>query len=110
MLEMVNTSPFYLAENKMEYQSCSIGYVTFPATLDKINSLPWDNFISMADACLYAAKYSGKNNWIGIQEITDPDLLMKNISAKKLQFWHQQQKVTLTTSLSSLDDIKWDSN
>jgi two-component system cell cycle response regulator len=109
MLHMVNTIPFELADNKTANQSCSIGYVSFPATLKTINSLHWHTFISLVDACLLAAKYSGKNTWVGIQDITDTDLPMDNISAKKLQLWYQQQ-VTLITSLSSPDDIKWDPN
>jgi two-component system cell cycle response regulator len=107
MLDMVNTTPFELTNNKTANQSCSIGYVSFPATLKTINSLHWHTFISLADACLDAAKYSGKNTWVGIQDIIDTDLPMHNISAKKLQDWYQQQ-VTLITSLSSPDDIKWD--
>ncbi|MFT6270174.1 MAG: diguanylate cyclase (GGDEF)-like protein [Alphaproteobacteria bacterium] len=109
MLEMVSKFEFALPNGKTSYQTCSIGYVSIPLMLTKTNELDWHTFISMADACLYAAKYSGKNTWIGIKDISAADLTSANVTRENIALWHGQQKVELTTSLPSTHDIKWDS-
>lgn len=110
MLEVVSKPAFNLLNGKVSHQTCSIGYVSIPLSLTNISELDWHTFISMADACLYAAKYSGKNTWVGVEDITTADILTSNITREKLALWHGQEKIQLATSLASIKDIRWDLN
>ena len=53
--------------------TCSIGYCCYPPNLRNIQQLDWVNTIELADKCLYAAKQSGKNTWVGIEEVHTED-------------------------------------
>lgn len=46
--------------------TCSLGFAALPDTGDAGN-LSWEAVVSMADLCMYAAKRSGRNRWIGMQ-------------------------------------------
>jgi two-component system cell cycle response regulator len=107
MLEVINKDEFSFSNTQNRTLSCSIGYVCYPMTVLVDKNIHWHSIISLADACLYAAKYSGKNTWVGLEDIVDLELSIKNPSCKKLGDWHKQGKVVLNTSLSSDDLLKW---
>jgi hypothetical protein len=32
----------------------------------------WEDVVSLADQCLYAAKNNGRNNWVGVRALNAP--------------------------------------
>jgi hypothetical protein len=55
--------------------TCSIGFVPFPLHPEAPDLGSWRVAIEVADQCLYAAKRSGRNRWVGaiIPPGTPPD-------------------------------------
>ncbi|TKB43759.1 GGDEF domain-containing protein [Thalassotalea mangrovi] len=45
--------------------TCSIGFVSFPVFKSQPESVSWSKALEIADHCLYAAKHSGRNAWMG---------------------------------------------
>lgn len=46
--------------------TCSIGFAPWPFSLDWPELGDWEGSVDLADRCLYAAKRSGKNAWVGL--------------------------------------------
>ncbi|UUZ53153.1 GGDEF domain-containing protein [Massilia sp. H-1] len=56
-------------------KTCSIGFAAFPAIESAPHAHPWEEVVKMADQCLYAAKLSGRDAWVGLvmpEDATDP--------------------------------------
>jgi len=47
-------------------KTCSIGFAAFPAVESAPGAHPWEDVVKMADQCLYAAKLSGRDTWVGL--------------------------------------------
>lgn len=107
MLEAVSEELFELTDRINQELTCSIGYASYPLMLEDNIDKHWHGLISMADACLYAAKYSGKNSWIGAEKLLDKDLELDDVTPKKLNKWQQQNKIKIVSSIDSNEDIRW---
>jgi len=62
----VETHQFDIGIEKPLRLTCSIGIAVFPFLPNWPEALNWDRVLEVADACLYAAKRSGRNAWIGL--------------------------------------------
>lgn len=47
-------------------KTCSIGFSAFPVIEGSPNLFTWEEAIELADQCLYAAKNSGRDGWVGV--------------------------------------------
>jgi diguanylate cyclase (GGDEF)-like protein len=48
--------------------SCSVGYAFHPFVTGDPDSISWEQVLVVADRALYAAKASGRNAWVGLEE------------------------------------------
>ena len=48
--------------------SCSIGFALFPFVESDPAALGWEQVLTVADRALYAAKASGRDTWVGLEE------------------------------------------
>ena len=55
-------------------KTCSIGYAIFPFYQDAPQDCTWEQVIDLADICLYAAKNSSRNAWVGISGMLPQDI------------------------------------
>jgi diguanylate cyclase (GGDEF)-like protein len=46
--------------------TCSIGFSLFPFQPDHLEGASWEDQVLVADRCLYAAKRSGRDGWVGV--------------------------------------------
>ncbi len=56
-------------------QTCSLGFAAFPVLESAPDAYAWEDAVKMADQCLYAAKHSGRDAWVGVvlpADATDP--------------------------------------
>jgi len=60
---------FDLGNGRTLHKTCSIGYVFYPFLRGTPLEVPWERMATVADQCLYAAKHSGRDMWIGVQAI-----------------------------------------
>jgi diguanylate cyclase (GGDEF)-like protein len=47
--------------------TCSVGYAAFPFQLDDPAWIGWERLMEIVDACLYLAKRTGRNAWVGAE-------------------------------------------
>jgi len=92
--------------------TASIGYaLCTPPDLENVfeTAYSWQDIVELADACLYAAKHSGRNAWVGVEP--DAQKLSKAQDIRPdVQAWLAGGYAELRTSLAQPDDINWKSN
>ncbi len=104
LVDTVQQELFPLSEAPPVAVSCSVGYACYPLPLGE-SPLHWEHLLKLADLCLYAAKYSGRNGWVGLETIkADTGLLSGIIAPGQLQLWHAEGKLQVQHSFAQL---KW---
>lgn len=58
--------PFDLGLPQPVQITCSIGFSLFPFQADHLEAASWEDQVRVADRCLYAAKRSGRDGWVGV--------------------------------------------
>jgi hypothetical protein len=53
-----------------------VGFSSYPLLPEEVTYFSWEQIVEIADQCLYAAKHSGRNAWVGI--IPDLDNIQRN--------------------------------
>lgn len=81
LLQAFRNFDFKLPNGMTLQKTCSIGYCPFPLVGDKPEAVAWAQAMEMADLCLYAAKRSGRDGWVGMTpaEGADPEVLAKQL-------------------------------
>jgi diguanylate cyclase (GGDEF)-like protein len=64
-------TPFSISNDKIIRLTCSIGFASWPFFGFEPDALGWQEILALADRCLYLAKNSGRNAWIGISARPD---------------------------------------
>jgi len=62
----IESHPFDLTPEVTIQKTCSIGFTCFPFDPRAVDLLTWSQVVDLADRCLYAAKHSGRNAWVGL--------------------------------------------
>ncbi len=57
---------FDLGEGQRLRRTCSIGFASFPFLPGAPDALSWEDVVELSDRCLYAAKNSGRDGWVGL--------------------------------------------
>jgi diguanylate cyclase (GGDEF)-like protein len=60
---------FDLPEGMPLQRTCSIGFACFPFLREQPRLLGWSQVVELADQCLYQAKRSGRNAWVGASAV-----------------------------------------
>ncbi|MFL6659134.1 MAG: diguanylate cyclase [Massilia sp.] len=63
--DCVRRHTFTFGENLTLRKSCSVGYTAFPVLPGAPEQFGWEQVLELADQCLYAAKKSGRDGWVG---------------------------------------------
>ncbi len=61
--------------------TCSVGFAPYPLIPGHPDRPSWEEVVALADRCMYAAKSSGRNAWIGVTaaDTGDPDRLSQRV-------------------------------
>jgi diguanylate cyclase (GGDEF)-like protein len=70
--QAMRTHPFDLGNAEVLQKTCSVGFTAFPLLPSAPERFSWEEAIELADQCLYAAKHSGRDGWVGAC-LLDPD-------------------------------------
>ena len=62
----VASHPFVLADGTRLRCTCSIGFSVLTLA-PGVAASSWESIVSVADLCMYAAKHSGRNRWVGLE-------------------------------------------
>ena len=57
---------FTLDDGQVLHKTCSIGFACYPPQDRTGQPTDWQDTVSMADQCLYVAKSSGRDLWVGV--------------------------------------------
>ena len=111
----VESNRFILAKDLKLSVTCSIGFVVFPLSVKSPESLSWSKALELADYCLYAAKKTCRNAWVGITELDVKDTEEPNEALDSVRDIKQNFKllldsgyIDLRTSIKERDSIQWD--
>lgn len=66
LAHLLRERPFKLPDGKDLLLTASVGFALFPFIATDPEAVPWDEALAMADRCLYAAKASGRDRWVGV--------------------------------------------
>jgi len=104
-IESVQQTPFVVTGQPPIPVTCSVGYVCYPLVANQHNC-QWPELLKLADLCLYAAKNSGRNGWIGMQDYAvDLPVPPLQLSAQDMQDFHRQSFINLQHSFSG--ELHW---
>ncbi|MEH8019411.1 diguanylate cyclase [Rheinheimera muenzenbergensis] len=84
--------------------TCSIGFACFPDSRGESPVLSWHQIIDVADICLYAAKKSQKNAWVGVDSLAAHTGFKDLIDDMSLSVAANQVKIV---SSIAADNIIW---
>jgi diguanylate cyclase (GGDEF)-like protein len=98
---------FVIGEENIIKKTCSIGYASFPFIKSSPDSLDWEHVLDIADHCLYAAKKSARNSWIGLEDIGCRDENLFVSVTEKTQILINSKQLKVECSLAKQDKIKW---
>jgi diguanylate cyclase (GGDEF)-like protein len=65
LCDAVRKHPFDLGNGVVLRKTCSVGYTAFPLLAGDPERFDWEQALELADQCMYAAKNSGRDGWIG---------------------------------------------
>ena len=102
--EAIDSAPFKTQTGISIHVTCSIGLAAFPLDLQQPERISWEQTFTIADHCLYSAKSSGKNCWVGVStatEIEQRDELMDVEQELGLG------RLNIVTSLNHISNIVW---
>lgn len=57
---------FDIGDGKTLHLTCSLGFAFYPFIPEFPQSVTWERVVDAADHCLYAAKRSGRDAWVGL--------------------------------------------
>ena len=109
--QTVAANVFILADARPLRVTCCIGFSVLPLDPHGPFNTSWSTTFALIDYCLYAAKLSGKNCWVGVREASEqpPDEAVQpppeaaSVLSQKFNLAH----IKLATSLNNIASIQW---
>lgn len=101
----VRQQQFDLGEGQHVQATCSIGFCSLPLDTSRPYEYDWQRTFAMMDYCLYAAKLSGRDSWVGILEATESAEVKQAPSPLEKKFGLTDTQ--LATSLNNVASIVW---
>jgi len=102
--------PFDLGSGRTLRRTCSVGFAVYPFLQDDLERFSWTRVVEIADRCLYAAKRSGRDAWVGIRPsdgVLSEDLLA-TITIEELSSLPVSPLVTIETSIGSPASVRFE--
>lgn len=89
-------------------KTCSVGFSCYPFYTAHPQTFNWEQVVELADKCLYAAKKTGRNAWVGVygDETAQPELTFDQI-VNAMPTLHDQAGIVVQTSLPDQAAIDW---
>ncbi|MDO6578590.1 GGDEF domain-containing protein [Alteromonas stellipolaris] len=95
LVKAINDTKFEMHDNMALPITCSVGYVCYPLIPTNVVSCHLEKLLEMSDACLYLAKASGKNTWVGLESVNDEEAFAEDFNKSWLETLIRQKRVTI---------------
>ncbi len=111
--QTVASNVFILADARPLKVTCCIGFSVLPLNPHGPFNTSWSTTFALIDYCLYAAKLSGKNCWVGVREARELQMQSQDASIANddatsvLSKKFNLAKIRLATSLNNSASIRW---
>ena len=69
--EAMETYEFDIGDGEVIQNTCSIGFACYPFLYDEPEVMSWTQVVDVADHCLFAAKKTQRNAWVGLSGTTN---------------------------------------
>jgi predicted signal transduction protein with EAL and GGDEF domain len=105
----VERHSFDIGQDRIIRMTCSIGVAIFPFHQEAPLSFGWHKVVDIADMCLYAAKRSGRNAWVGL--VSTQHSTIEDFSAnitKQIPELLSQGVLEVHASLEDLSKLTWE--
>ncbi|NQZ90368.1 MAG: diguanylate cyclase [Saccharospirillaceae bacterium] len=106
--QTVENHDFDIGGNKILKKTCSIGFACYPFSTQDTKALTWQQVVDVADHCMYAAKKSNRNAWVGLYAKTNKhneDLFTAVI--EETQSLIQLDELKMLSSIAEIDQVIW---
>jgi len=98
---------FDIGQEQPIHCTCSLGFSVFPFLPCEMGHYSWEQIVDIADACLYAAKRSGRNAWVGmVPDTIELDETARQAISGNVTELIKSQQFPVITSLET--PIRWD--
>ncbi len=99
---------FDMGEGKKIKKTCSIGFASFPFLPNQPTNIKWSQVVDIADHCLYAAKKSGRNAWVGLNSLENyNNMNVFNQIKTHTQKMINSDELEVLTSINKETEINW---
>ncbi len=89
-------------------KTCSIGFSCYPFYPSVPQAYSWEQVVEIADKCLYAAKKTSRNAWVGVYGNEKDGLVLPfHQLAATMPAVVRNENINLRTSLRDTDQIDW---
>ncbi|MFT4923940.1 MAG: two-component system cell cycle response regulator [Phenylobacterium sp.] len=100
---------FKVANKPPVHKTCSIGYACFPFVEEQPRLLSWMQLVDIADMCMYTAKNSQRNAWVGVSTVPglNTEGLFQRFSEHPGELV-ERNELTYETSIEGNKPLVWD--
>ena len=106
--QVISDHAFNIGEHSELQKTCSIGFSFYPCFEDDMDAVSWTQVVDIADQCLYAAKNSSRNAWIGLDFYkSDPKIRLFPDILKSPQTLIEQSRPEILSSLKVEHALTW---
>jgi diguanylate cyclase (GGDEF)-like protein len=108
ILDEVRSRVYPFGDNQELRLTCSVGYSAFPVLVGEPGAFGWEEVVEIADQCLYAAKRTGRDGFVGVYLDTleeQPDLIRRLLH--DLPELVGEGKVVLRSSFGEGKPLAW---
>lgn len=105
----VELSEFDIGNGNKLKITCSIGFSCYPFYQNSPESYSWEQVVEIADQCLYAAKKTQRNAWVGAYGNSDDAITLAFEEVhSNIQEAVNSKSVKLLTSMDTGKKLKWE--
>ena len=106
--QAVNRYQFDIGDGQIVQRTCSIGFACFPYLVSEPLAFSWNQVVDIADMCLYAAKRSQRDCWVGVEAHAGSEgQLSYHAIATRPQQLISERKLLLHTSIAPDKPLHW---
>ena len=99
---------FDIGQGETLKKTCSIGFACFPFLVNRPEQIEWEQVIDIADHCMYVAKKSSNNAWVGLNNINFNNENKDSSITKKTQELIDMKQLEVVSSIKDKTILKWD--
>jgi two-component system sensor histidine kinase ChiS len=106
--QAVSQYAFDLGNGQTLRRTCSIGFASFPYLISDPLAFSWNQVVDIASQCLYAAKRSQRDGWVGLEaNIASEGQLTHQAITTRPQQLISERKLLLHTSITPDKPLHW---